>query len=140
MTPTTQRAVEIRRLTLHFLEMVVAMLVGMVALGPVWSLVPGVPTTVEVDALVMATDMAIGMALWMRIRGHAAAGITEMCATMYVAFLILLVPYWAGLIDGSTAITGGHILMLPLMLVSMLRHRGPGDPAVLRRAGARRRA
>jgi hypothetical protein len=93
MTPTTQRAANVGRLTL------------------------------EVDALVMATDMAIGMALWMRIRGHGRAGIVEMCATMYVAFLILLVPYWAGLIDGSTAITGGHVLMLPLMLASMLRHR-----------------
>ena len=124
MTLTTHRAGEAWRLTLHFLEMVLAMLVGMVVLGPVWSLVPGLPATVEVDALVMATDMALGMALWMRIRGHGWTGIAEMCSTMYIAFLIVLVPYWAGLIDGSTAITAGHVLMLPLMLASMLRHRG----------------
>ena len=121
MTLTTHRAGEARRLTLHFIEMVLAMLVGMVALGPVWSLVPGLPATVEVDALVMATDMAIGMAVWMRIRSHG--GIVEMCAAMYLAFLVVLVPFWAGLIDGSTAITAGHVLMLPLMLASMLRHR-----------------
>src|SRR3954471_14065688 len=50
----------------HYLEMVVAMLVGMVVLGPVWSLVwPGWSAVTEVHVLGMATNMAIGMAAWM---------------------------------------------------------------------------
>lgn len=123
-TRTTTRGREARRLALHYLEMVVAMVVGMFLLGPVWSLIPSLPHTTEVDALVMATDMAIGMAVWMRIRGHRWIGIVEMSSTMYLAFLVTLVPFWLGLIDGSTALTAGHVLMLPLMLAAMLWRRG----------------
>jgi hypothetical protein len=69
----------------------------------------------------MATNMSIGMAVWMRIRKHSWPGIAWMCASMYVAFALVLPPYWVGLIDAGTMMTAGHILMLPLMLVVMLR-------------------
>lgn len=121
---TTTRARDIRTLALHYGEMVIAMAVGMFLFAPAWSLVPGLPATTEVHALVMATDMALGMAVWMRIRGHGWIGIAEMSSTMYVAFLVTLVPYWSGVVDGSTAITAGHVVMLPLMLAAMLWRRG----------------
>jgi len=108
----------------HFVEMVVAMVVGMAALGPLWTLVwPDLPSSPAAHTMVMATDMAIGMTLWMRLRGHGWRGIAEMSAAMYVPFLLLLGPYALGMISGAALMLGGHVLMLPAMLLAMLRHR-----------------
>jgi hypothetical protein len=108
----------------HYLEMVVAMFVGMVALSPLWSMaVPGLSGHPDAAAMVMATDMSIGMALWMRIRKHGWLHIGEMCAAMVAPFVVLLVPYWMGVISGDMLMTAGHVLMFPAMLVPMLRHR-----------------
>jgi flagellar biosynthetic protein FliP len=104
----------------HYLEMVVAMVVGMVVLGPLEGLVwPGLDDRVDVHAVVMATNMAIGMAAWMRFRGHSWPAIAEMSAAMYVPFAVLLVPYWAGAVSGSFLFTAGHVLMLPAMALAM---------------------
>jgi copper chaperone CopZ len=114
----------------HYLEMVVAMVVGMVVLGPVVNLVLsllGVPDLfdgTEAMALVMATNMTIGMSLWMRYRRHGWASIAEMGAAMYLPFVVLFVPYWAGVLSAGALMTAGHLLMLPLMAVAMLRRRG----------------
>ena len=109
---------------LHFVEMIVAMFVGMLVLGPLWTLVwPDLPTWPAAHAMVMATDMSIGMAAWMRVRGHSLRGIAEMCAAMYVPFLALLVPYGLGMITGEVLMAGGHALMLPAMALAMLRQR-----------------
>jgi flagellar biosynthetic protein FliP len=108
----------------HFVEMVVAMVVGMAALGPLWTLMwPDLPSSPAAHTMVMATDMAIGMTLWMRLRGHGWRGIAEMSAAMYVPFLLLLGPYALGMISGAALMLGGHVLMLPAMLLAMLRHR-----------------
>ena len=108
----------------HFLQMMVAMVVGMAVLDPVWRLVlPDAAERVDVLALVAATDMSIGMAVWMRLRRHDWPSILEMVAAMYVPFLVLLVPYWAGGVSGSTVTTGGHALMVLAMIGVMLRRR-----------------
>lgn len=124
----------------HFAEMVVAMLVGMMVLGMVvrglFALAgrADLLDPVEVRALLMATNMSIGMLVLMRWRGHGWAGIAEMCAAMYVAFAVLLVPYWLDALSDRAVMMGGHLLMLPLMLLVMLRRRGeyrhehPGRP------------
>lgn len=112
------------RFAVHYVEMVVAMFVGMVALAPLWSMaLPGLSAHPDAAAMVMATDMSIGMALWMRIRGHHWLHIAEMCAWMSAPFAVLLIPYWMNLISGGTLMTAGHILMFPAMVVPMLRHR-----------------
>lgn len=106
----------------HYLEMVVAMFVGMFALAPLWNMAwPGLDEHPAAHSMVMATNMAIGMAVWMRIRRHGWAHIIEMCAAMYVPFVVLLVPYWMGLISGDTLMNLGHILMFPAMLLPQLR-------------------
>ena len=105
----------------HYLEMVVAMLVGMYTLGGVEDLVlPSVTLRADAGVLVMATNMAIGMSAWMRFRGHSWRAIVEMSAAMYVPFVALLVPFWAGAIGEHTLMTWGHLLMLPAMGVVML--------------------
>jgi hypothetical protein len=118
--PHSRRSV-VGHLVRHYLEMVVAMFAGMVALGPVWGLVwPGWAATTETMVLGMATNMAIGMSAWMAFRRHSVVAIAEMAAAMYLPFLVLLVPYWAGTVSAGVVLTGGHLLMLPAMAVPMV--------------------
>jgi hypothetical protein len=60
-----------------------------------------------------------------------------MAGAMYVPFLLL--PFWAGLLSGASVMAGGHILMVPCMILVMLhrrrefaqehhRHEGDGLP------------
>jgi hypothetical protein len=105
----------------HYLEMVAAMLVGMFVLGPLEGLVwPALTARADVGVMVMATNMSIGMAAWMRFRGHTWRGIAEMSAAMYLPFAVLLVPFWAGGIGEHALMTWGHVLMLPAMAAVML--------------------
>jgi flagellar biosynthetic protein FliP len=119
--PAAARGHRVRHFVRHYLEMVVAMLVGMVTLGPLEGLVwPELTARADVGVLVMATNMSIGMAAWMRFRRHSWRPIAEMCASMYAPFLVLLVPFWAGAISESALMTWGHVLMLPAMALVML--------------------
>ena len=115
------RGHRVRHFVRHYLEMVLAMLAGMLVLGPVEGLVwPALTARPDVGVLVMATNMSIGMAAWMRFRGHTWRGIAEMSASMYLPFAVLLVPFWAGAIGEHTMMTWGHLLMLPAMALVML--------------------
>ena len=119
-THSRSRARTAWHLVRHYLEMVVAMLVGMIVLGQAESLVwPALTVGAEVGVMIMATNMAIGMGVWMRVRGHSWRGIAEMSASMYLPFVLLLVPYWAGTIGSGTLMTWGHVLMLPAMALAM---------------------
>ena len=111
----------------HYLEMVVAMLVGMGTLYPLWLLVVGGLAgddswvhRADVESLVMATAMVVPMALWMRHRGHGPAPIVEMSAAMYVGFAVLFPFLWAGMIGEHGLMMAGHVLMPLLMLAAML--------------------
>lgn len=109
--------------------MVVAMMVGMMVLDPLWSWVAsatewsGTFDRSDVHAMVMAADMVIAMSLWMWFRGHTKAPIVEMGVAMFAPFVVLLVPYWAGVLSGSGLLILGHILMLGTMLLAMLWRR-----------------
>ncbi len=90
------------KLTVHYVEMVIAMAVGMVALHPVWTFAfdalgwSAVLDRPEPMALVMATNMTVAMSAWMKFRGHGWRSIVEMGAAMYLPFIVLFVPLWAG--------------------------------------------
>ncbi|MBE1495126.1 flagellar biosynthetic protein FliP [Amycolatopsis lexingtonensis] len=109
------------RFTGHYVEMVAAMLIGMVALGPLW------PSAwlerADAGALVMATDMTVAMVLAMALRRHSWPRIAEMAAAMYLPFAALLVPYWLGALSGTALMVAGHVLMFPLMLAAMVWRR-----------------
>lgn len=109
----------------HFAEMLVAMVVGMVVLDPVWGLVVAADVLArgDVAAMVMATDMTVGMSLWMWFRRHPRREVVEMGAAMYAPFLVLLGPFWAGWVSASALLVAGHVLMLPAMVLVMRRHR-----------------
>ena len=123
-TPTHRLSA--KKFTVHFLEMVVAMAVGMVVLHPVWTLVldavgaPGLMSNPYTGALIMATNMTVAMSAWMKIRGHRWRPIVEMGAAMYLPFLALFVPLALGLISEGSLMLWGHVLMLPAMAAAML--------------------
>jgi len=117
------------RFARHYLEMIVAMVLGMAVLGPLesalldplgWSAVRAIP---ELDALVMATNMTVAMVTWMRVRGHCWAGCAGMAAAMYLSFVVLFPPMWLGILSPAGMMLGGHLLMLPAMAAAMLLHR-----------------
>ncbi|WP_435738101.1 hypothetical protein V5D56_05780 [Cellulosimicrobium sp. PMB13] len=114
-----------RRFARHAVEMVIAMVAGMVLLEPVWSFAwPGLTENTTAHVLVMATNMSLGMAVWMRIRGHGPGPVAEMVLAMYVPFLALLPLHWVGALSATQLMTAAHVLMVPAMLAAMLRRRG----------------
>jgi hypothetical protein len=128
MTDTTPHArPRWGRFALHYVEMIVAMFVGMFALDLLWSAL-GVGFSFDRDPelgyLLMAFDMSVGMAVWMRVRGHAWAPTLEMCGAMFAPVVPLFPLLWLGAIDGMTLMMVAHVAMFPLMLAVMLRRRG----------------
>ena len=125
----------------HYIEMVLAMAIGMFALHPLWTFAfraagaPHLLDHVELMTLVMATDMSIGMGAWMAYRGHGWRDIAEMSAAMYLPFAIFFPATLTGVMSGGAMMVTGHVLMLVAMLAVMLWrrdhycHRRPARPA-----------
>ena len=114
----------------HYLEMVVAMFVGMFALGmPLAALLGAVGIDVsawQTDArelllLGMAFTMSVPMAAWMRYRGHGWAPVWEMTASMFVPSFAAIALLWGGMVEDSEALLLiQHVGMLPSMLAVRL--------------------
>jgi hypothetical protein len=113
----------------HYLEMVAAMVVGMVVLG---AAVRGVLALAglefpaqypELLALEMAVDMSVGMVAWMRHRGHGWAATLEMAGAMFAPLVALFPLLWLGLIAGDSLMVLEHLAMLPLMYLVMRYRR-----------------
>src|SRR5512134_281651 len=102
------RRSERHNLARHFVEMVLAMIVGMAVLGVVVQAVcaavghPGFFVNhVGMRAPLMTMNMTIGMAMWMRHRGHGWRPIGEMSAAMFVPLAVLIGPFWVGMLSGD---------------------------------------
>ena len=114
----------------HYLEMVIAMFVGMVALGmPLVAGLAGLGIEVsewrteaqELLLLAMAFTMSVPMAAWMRYRGHGWAPVWEMTASMFVPSFAAIGLLWAGTVEEADALLLiQHVGMLPSMLAVML--------------------
>jgi hypothetical protein len=124
------RRSERRNLILHFVEMVLAMLVGMAVLGVAAAAIcsalghSGFLTHhAGLRSFVMALNMSIGMAVWMRYRSHGWAAIGEMVGAMFLPWALLIGPYIAGAISAGVLLLGMHALMLPAMAAAMLHRR-----------------
>ena len=112
----------------HYLEMVVAMFVGMAVLGAATAgaeAMTGVelPASPEFAAFKMAFDMSLGMVVWMRYRGHGWASTSEMVGAMFAPAVVFAPLSWLGAVSGDALMIVTHVLMLPLMFVVMLRRR-----------------
>ena len=115
---------QIFRFVGHYVEMVLAMFVGMGLLALPWMLIwPGMRDYPVLDTLVMAANMTIGMAAWMAIRGHDRRMIGEMSVAMIAPSLVLLAPHVTGAITADTLMSAGHVLMFITMLAAMLLRR-----------------
>jgi hypothetical protein len=128
-TPTTLRRPALRRFVGHYLEIVVAAGAGMVVLGPVESMLLNpigwaeVVANFEAATLVMATNMTVAAAAWMRFRRHGWAAIAEMAVAMYAPFVVLFPPLWLGVLSATGLMVLGHVLMLLAIATAMLRRR-----------------
>ncbi len=117
------RVGQVLRFAGHFVEMAIAMEVGMIALGPVLSLLPvadAVNHSPEASALAMTASMVLPMAGWMLIRKHGWGHAVEMTTAMSVPTLVLVAGSLAGLLPHSAAAVGMGVLMWAGMLGAML--------------------
>jgi hypothetical protein len=120
--PSRREALTSRRFVLHYLQMLAAMLAGMALLMPV-SMLVGAGDGVELQTLLMATSMSVGMTALMVWHRSPVASIVEMCLAMYLSFAVLLPAHWLGVLSGEAVIGLGHVVMLPMMAAVMLRRR-----------------
>lgn len=120
--PTWRAALADRRLIGHYLQMLVAMGVGTVVLGEL-SMHLVHHAGAEAEALLMATAMVAGMAVWMLLRGDRTAAIAEAAVACYAAFAVLLPFLWLGALTPSGLMALGHVLMLPATAIAVLHRR-----------------
>ncbi len=126
MSPATKHFVR------HYVEMVVAMFLGMAILGiPAGWALDALGTSMHelhTDApalmlLAMATTMTVPMVGWMRYRGHGWRPNAEMAASMFIPTFGVMALLPAG-IGVMTLMGVEHVLMLAAMLVAMLLRVG----------------
>jgi hypothetical protein len=120
MSPSTRHFIR------HYVEMVVAMFLGMAILAlPARAVLGAVGTSwselgTEAMFLAMAIEMTLPMVAWMRYRGHSWRPCAEMSAAMLIPTFAAIGLY-AGGVAGSGVLMGAeHVAMLLAMLVSML--------------------
>jgi hypothetical protein len=114
----------------HYVEMVVAMVLGMLVLGGVGAALLGAvgieagnwrTEAPELALLGMALTMTVPMVAWMRHRGHGWAPAWEMTAAMFAPSFAAIGLLWAGAVEDSHALLMiQHVAMFPAMLAVML--------------------
>jgi hypothetical protein len=129
-----------RNFVRHYLEMLVAMFLGMAVLGaPALALlsVAGVSSSElrsDAPALLlfgMAVTMTVPMVAWMRYRGHGWPASVDMTAAMFIPTFGVIGLLWSGLVtDVGTLLMLEHVVMPPAMLVAMLLRRDEYTGAV----------
>jgi hypothetical protein len=118
-----------RHFARHYVEMVVAMFLGMgVLLPPLGAALRAAGTSLHSSDVLMISAMALTMTVpmvgWMRFRGHGWPVCVDMTAAMAIPTLSVLALLWSGLIgDLGTLLVIEHVAMLPSMLVAMLLRR-----------------
>jgi hypothetical protein len=97
----------------HYLEMVLAMVLGMMALGPPLNsgleLLGARPDTwrhaaPELSLIAMGVTMTVPMAAWMFVRGHRWQAGLEMCLAMLVPTVGAVGALAAGVTDNLSAV------------------------------------
>jgi hypothetical protein len=126
MTSFIVRGPSGRRFARHYLEMIAAMVAGMVVLGPAESVAFGpigwahLRADSEIHSLIMATNMTVAMTVWMRCRRHRWASIGEMAGAMYGSFLVFFPLLWLGVLSATGLMVAGHAVMPFAMAAAML--------------------
>lgn len=128
------RPVITRRFAMHYVEMVVAMLLGMVVLGipAEWALgaVGSGWERLTDDApaamlALMAFTMTVPMCAWMVFRGHGARPTAEMAAAMIVPTIGVIALLDVGAVtETGTLLVVEHVAMLAGMFLAMAARPG----------------
>ena len=114
--------------TRHLLEMVIAMVAGMMVLGVAVRILgePSGEVNLLVEYAFMGASMSAPMVAWMRYRGHPWSDGLEMTAAMLVPMFALVLPvelgvagYVPGLSEGSLKVLS-HVAMIGGMAALML--------------------
>ena len=126
-----------KRFLLHFGEMLLAMLAGMLVLGGVAEFAFFAAGASLSDAsgavrvTVMGFNMTAGMVAWMAYRRHEPARTAEMATAMVAPTLLAAALAASGALEAEGALALQHALMIPAMLAAMLwrcEHYGGGKP------------
>ena len=122
-----------RHFARHYVEMLVAMVLGMVVLGmPAAAALSAAGMSMselhnDAPTLMlfgMAVTMTVPMVGWMRYRGHGWPASAEMSASMFIPAFGTIALLWSGLVEDIGALMLiEHVAMLPSMFVAMLRRR-----------------
>ena len=122
-----------RHFARHYVEMLVAMVLGMVVLGtPATFALSAAGMSMselhnDTPALMlfgMAVTMTVPMVAWMHYRGHGWAASAEMSASMLIPALATIALLWRGVVEDIGALMLiEHVAMLPAMLAAMLVRR-----------------
>jgi hypothetical protein len=110
--------------TRHLLEMVVAMMAGMMVLGVAVGILgePSGEVNLLVEYGVMGAFMSVPMVAWMRYRGHAWSEGGEMTAAMLSPMFALVLPVELGVVGltGHALMVLSHVAMIGGMILLML--------------------
>lgn len=115
------------RFTLHLLEMCMVMCAGAIVLSVLFFGAAGLlgysnlpQTAPELSVLVIAVNLSLPMAAWMRYRGMAWQPTMEMSGATMVFGLMLIAAYWLDLIAKGSLVEIQTSVACPLMLGVML--------------------
>jgi hypothetical protein len=127
--PNDRLSAAIRRFARHYLEMVIAMSVGMLVIGipAAGALELAGSSLADLKATVpgfylfaMGVSMTAPMVAWMRHRGHGWRPTSEMGASMMGPTITVVVLLAVGVTDFDGAMMIEHVAMFPAMLAVML--------------------
>jgi hypothetical protein len=108
----------------HYVEMLIAMFVGMGVFAGAAAAAGFEVEGTELILLWMAFTMSVPMVAWMRYRGHGWTPALEMTAAMFVPSLAAIALLRIGLVvDEGALMAIQHVAMFPAMLVAMLLRR-----------------
>jgi hypothetical protein len=114
----------VRRFVLHYVEMLLAMLLGMAVFYlPLEALLGalGAGDGPLVTLLAMGISMTVPMVAWMGVRGHGLRLCLEMGAAMVLPTAGAILLLEASVLEDLDALMAiEHLVMLPAMLVAML--------------------
>ena len=115
-----------RAFTLHFLEMVLVMFVGMGVFSGLAALAFAAAGSSVSDqsgafrVMLMGVNMTVPMVAWMVFRGHRAVLNAEMAAAMLVPSVVAAALVWSDALGTMAGLGVQHAVMVPAMLGVML--------------------
>lgn len=119
------------RFLLHVAEMCVVMCAGGILLSvlffqtAVWLGYANLPDTAPaLSVLVIAVNLSVPMAAWMRFRGMGWRPTLEMTVPTMATGLLLVVAYWMGIVLKDSLIPIQTSLACPVMILVMLMRFG----------------